>query len=219
MKRITKLMSVCAITIAMVSMISCKKGDTGPAGPAGPAGAAGPAGVAGAVGPTGQDGNANVTEYAYIPNDGTNLTGVDLTLAGPHGGFIDLGLLLPNDTLDKAAWFGYLFNFTSNDGSTSVTVALPGVGLDNKSTYGLIYFNGFTNTDSAYFEFGTSVGPGEIYDGIKLVRILLSNVSTDAVGGGNGRRGLPNINFKNYAEVKKYYNLKDDIIALKPRSK
>ena len=121
MKRITKLMSVCAITIAMVSMISCKKGDTGPAGPAGPAGPTGPAGVAGAVGPTGQAGNANVTEYAYIPNDGTTLTGVDLTLAGTNQGFVDLGLLLPNDTLDKAAWFGYLFNFTSSDLSTRLS--------------------------------------------------------------------------------------------------
>ncbi len=207
-------MSVCAITIAIVSMTSCKKGDTGPAGPAGPAGPTGPAGVAGAagaVGPTGQAGNANVMEYAFVPNDGTTLKGVDLTLAGVNGGYIDLGLLLPNDTLDKAVWFGYLFNFTSADFSTSVTVALPGIGLDTKSTYGLIYFNGFTNSDSAYFEFGTSVGQGEIYGGIKLVRMMLSDVGTSSTGGGNGRRGLPNIDFKNYAEVKKYYNLPDDV--------
>ena len=206
MKRITTLMSVCAITIAIVSMTSCKKGDTGPAGPAGPAGAAGAAGAVGPIGPTGQDGNANVMEYFFVPNDGTNLTGLDLTQGG-----VALGQLLPNDTLDRAAWFAYLFDFTSSDGSTSINVAIPGIGLDNKSTYSWIYENGLVNKDSAYFYITTTTGPGEIYDGVKLVRILLSNVATDNTGGGNGRRGLPNIDFKNYAEVKKYYNLADDV--------
>lgn len=212
MKRITRLMSICAITIAIVSMTSCKKGDTGPAGPAGPAGPTGPTGAAGAVGPTGQSGNANVMEYVYLPNDGTNLTEVDFTTttpATPNG--ITLGLKLPNDTLNKAAWFAYLFSFTAATGNNTVNVAIPGYGIDNQSNYSFLYYNSFTNADSAYFSFTRTAGPGEIYDGIKLVRILLSNAATNSTGGGNGRRGLPNIDFKNYAEVKKYYNLTDDV--------
>jgi hypothetical protein len=205
MKRITRLMSVCAITIAIVSMTSCKKGDTGPAGPAGPAGAAGAAGAAGPIGPTGQTGNANVTQYVFVPVDANNtLTGVDLTKGGVEAAF-----LLANDTLDKCAWFAYLFNFTSSDFSTTGTVAIPGIGFDNKSSYSFQYFNGLVNHDSAYFDFITAVAPGEIYDGIKLVRVLLSNANAilSTRGGSGNNRGLPNIDFKNYAEVKKYYNL------------
>src|SRR5882757_9432398 len=208
MKRITRLMSICAITIAMLSMASCKKGDTGPAGaagPAGPTGPTGPAGAAGAVGPTGQSGNANVMQYVYLPNDGTNLTGVDFTVVATP--VVELQITLANDTLDKAAWFAYFFNFASATGTNTYSVAIPGYGFDGQSNYSFIYGYDPATANLAFFDFTRVLGPGEIYDGIKIVRILLSNAGTTSTHGGNGRRGLPDIDFKDYNAVQKYYNL------------
>jgi hypothetical protein len=203
MKSISRLLTVYAITLAIVSMISCKKGDTGPAGPAGPAGSAGPtgpAGAAGAQGPTGASGNANVMQYVYAPVDNNgNFTGLDLTGAAPLDNYLALSLYAPNDTLDKAAWFMYLFK----DGAY---YAIPGAGVGDSSTYSFSF--GYYVQDSALFIVSRPTGKGEIYDAIKLVRILISNVGpTGTTHGGSGRRGLPDIDFRNYAEVKKYYNL------------
>jgi hypothetical protein len=208
MKRITKLMSVCAITIAMVSMISCKKGDTGPAGPAGPAGAAGPAGVAGSMGPAGQDGNANAMQYIFgdFKSDGTINTQFDFT----QGGY-ELTIPLPNDTLDNAAWFAYLIQGGAN-------TAIPGFGYDNLTQYNFVYGYDGTTADQGDFFVSPVSGPGELVDAIKVVRILISNTEINSTHGGNGRRGLPDIDFKDYNAVKKYYNLSDHI-TLKPRSK
>jgi hypothetical protein len=200
MKRIPRLMVVYAMTLAIVSFIGCKKGDTGPAGPAGPAGPTGPAGAAGAQGPTGQSGNANVMQYVYAPVDNNNnFTGIDLTLAPPNNG-IGLLIKLPNDTLDNAAWFTYIYK----DG---FWYAVPGHGESDASSYSFSY--GYVDNalplDSAAFFVDRVTGPGEVYQILKLVRILMSNASTNSTT--PGRRGLPDIDFRNYAEVKKYYNL------------
>jgi hypothetical protein len=198
MKRITWLTTFGVIT-AIVCMIACKKGDMGPAGSTGPAGATGAAGAAGPIGPTGQSGNANVMQYEYAPTDANgNLTGLDLTLAAPDNQ-LPLFMYAPNDTLDKAAWFTYLFK----DGAA---YAVPGAGPADASTYS--FWFGYYSTDTAVFVIDRVSGPGELFDGIKLVRILISNVSSTSTHGGSGRPGLPDIDFKNYAEVKKYYNLK-----------
>ncbi|MHA4807462.1 hypothetical protein ACX0G9_05130 [Flavitalea flava] len=207
MKSFSRLLAVCT-TIAIVSFLSCKKGDTGPAGPAGPAGAGGPtgpAGAAGAQGPTGQSGNANVMQYVYAPVDNNNnFTGVDLTGVAPNNG---IGLLIKvlNDTADISAWFTYLYK-------GGVWYAVPGSGESDASTYSFSY--GYedltTPADSAVFFVGRTAGPGEVYDALRIVRILISNASTSSTshnGSGSGGRGLPPIDFKNYAEVKKYYNL------------
>lgn len=207
MTSIPRLLTVFAIALSIISMPSCKKGDTGPAGPAGPAGAAGPTGptgAAGAQGPTGVSGNANVMQYIYAPVDANqNFTGVDLTGAAPNNG---LGLLIkvPNDTADICAWFTYLYK----DG---FWYAVPGAAYNDASTYSFSY--GYVDVteplDSAVFFVDRTAGPGEVYDAMRIVRILISNVSTNSTGGtGTARRhGLPDIDFKNYLEVKKYYNL------------
>lgn len=197
-------MSVCAITIAVLSMTSCKKGDTGPAGPAGPAGPTGPAGVAGAagpMGPAGQSGNANVMQYIFgtFDDDGNITDQFDFT-----GGGYQLTIPLPNDTLDNAAWFVYLIQGGAN-------VAVPGFGLDNTSQYNFVYGYDGTTADQGDFFVSPVAGPGEKYDIIKLVRILVSNTEVNSTRGGSGRRGLPDINFKDYNAVKKYYNLTDPI--------
>lgn len=203
MKSISQLLTVYAITLAIVSFISCKKGDTGPAGPAGPAGAAGPtgpAGAAGAQGPTGVSGNANVMQYVYAPLDASGrFKGLDLTGAAPNNNYLALSLYAPNDTLSKCAWFMYLFK-------SGVYYAVPGAGVGDSSTYSFSF--GYYTRDSALFVVSRPSGKGEIYHAIKLVRILISNISpTSSPRSGSGRRSLPDIDFKNYADVKKYYNL------------
>lgn len=198
MKSISRLVAVIAVTIAMVSVISCKKGDTGPAGPAGPAGTAGPTGPTGAPGPTGQSGNANVMAYDYFPQNG-----IDLSQAKPNNGF-ELDFLVENDTLDISAWFVYLFK-------NPAWFAVPGESWYDSSSYTFTngYFDVAAPYDTAFFVVTRPSGPGGIYDGIRIVRILLSGITniTDGTRSSGDRRGLPNIDFRNYEEVKKYYHL------------
>jgi hypothetical protein len=186
----------------MVSIISCKKGDTGPAGPAGPAGPQGPQGVQGAIGVTGQSGNANVMTYDIFPQDAQgNFTGVDLTQPKPNNGIeIDFNVL--HDTLDKAAWFVYLYR-------DPIWFAIPGYSEYDSSTYS--FYFGYSDVlspyDSAFFVVTRPTGPGAVYQGIRLLRVLISNLTTSSANSSGNKNGLPNINFSNYEEVKKYYHL------------
>jgi hypothetical protein len=159
-------------------------------------------------GPTGQNGNANVMQYIYEPTDGNdNPIGIDMTKPGPDSNY--LGLLVPvgNDTADKAAWFAYWF--TPVDSIHAFWTAIPGAGFDNQSTYNFTYgyIDDTSPRDSCAFFITRTSGPGEVYLALRLVRILISNVSTNSTGGSGNRRGLPNIDFSNYEEVKKYYHL------------
>jgi len=193
MKSISRLLTVFAI-LAMVSVVSCKKGDTGPAGPAGPQG---PQGTQGTVGLAGKDGNANVMEYFFLPAEGDSID------FAPNSG-IYVNFQLPNDTLTLSAWFMYMYKFP-------LWYAIPGHGAGNATSYSFSYgyLDFATPVDSAYFFIDKVSGPGEAYDAIKLVRILTNDLQTDGTGRSSGnRRGLPNIDFSNYEEVKKYYHLK-----------
>jgi hypothetical protein len=194
MKSIPRLLAVFAITLAIVSFNSCKKGDTGPAGPAGPAGPQGSQGTAGAIGPTGQSGNANVMQYVF-----SSANGIDLTGASPNN-FVPLFLDASNDTLINSAWFAYMFK-------AGAWYAIPGHGEGDASVYSFSYGYETQALDTALFFIDRVSGPGEVYDLVKLVRIFASNDITTNAANRNGSRGLPNIDFKNYAEVKKYYNL------------
>ena len=203
MKSISKLVAACAITIATVSIVSCKKGDTGPAGPAGPAGAQGPQGVQGLAGPTGQNGNANVMQYIFAPlNPDTTFAGIkNFTKPSADSAYVGLLVTVLNDTADKAAWFTYLYR-------GGVWYAVPGAGKGDSSTYSFSY--GYIDytlpLDSCAFFIDRVTGKGEVYDAIRIVRILISGTATGSTNGGK-YPGLPNIDFNNYLEVKKYYNL------------
>ncbi|HEY4208521.1 MAG TPA: hypothetical protein VGM31_16965 [Puia sp.] len=204
MKRFSRL-AACAITIAMVGIISCKKGDTGPAGPAGPAGPQGPQGVQGLQGlpgTTGQSGNGNVMQYVYAPVDqsGQNFLGIDLTKPAPDSNFFGIRIIVPNDTADICAWFCYLYK-------NGVWTAIPGIAPDDQSTYNFWfgYEDAALPLDTCDFIIDRTAGPGDVYDAIRYVRILISNVGTNSTSG--GKPGLPNIDFSNYLEVKKYYHL------------
>jgi len=193
MKSITRSLAVIAITIATISMVSCKKGDTGPAGPAGPAGPQGPQGP---VGPTGQSGNGTVMQFIYADQGAIDLTG-----AAPNNNKFGLLINASDDTLVNAAWFAYLYK----DGAW---YGVPGAGENDASNYSFSYGYISNALDTAVFLVSRSSGPGEIYDAFKVVRILIDQTATNSTGGsGNRTRGLPNIDFRNYEEVKKYYNL------------
>jgi hypothetical protein len=206
MKSISSLVAACAITIATVSLVSCKKGDTGPAGPAGPAGPQGAQGVQGLQGPAGVSGNANVMQYIYAPTDnsGQNLTGIDFTKPAPDSNFVSIGYLIKNDTADISAWFAYM-----NVNGFWVPVPGSGSSLGDNSTYSFAY--GYIDhdlpLDTCFFQFTRDSGPGAVYDAIRLVRILISNATAITSTKGGKYPGLPNIDFSNYLEVKKYYNL------------
>lgn len=209
MKSFSRLLAVFAIVLAIVCFDSCKKGDTGPAGPAGPTGPTGPAGApgaAGAQGPTGQSGDANVMVYDFFPLDANNnYAGVDLSLPSPNNG---IGIILKNlgDTIERCVWFSYL-------NKNGIWYAIPGSGQGNASNYSYAFgiIDQVLPLDSSAFEVDRVSGPGEIYDGFRIVRILIGSGvifnSTPRNGSTPARRGLPDIDFKNYLEVKKYYNL------------
>ena len=143
--------------------------------------------------------------YDYFPQDGSgNYTGVDLSQPKPNNGF-ELAFLVENDTLDISAWFVYL-----NRGG--VWFAVPGESWYDSSTYTFSngYFDQVAPYDTAFFVITRPTGPGAVYSGIRIVRILLSGetvIQSSGGSSGNNRRGLPNIDFGNYEEVKKYYHL------------
>lgn len=169
------------VLMIVLVIISCKKGDQGPAGPAGTTGAAGPAGATGAQGPQGVAGNANVTQY--------NFAGQNFAING-------IAILQVNtsaDTMNRSAWFVYLVRPSGN------VYPIPGFGVNGSSDYRLYwsFVSGKVN-----FSIGKTSGPGEEYS-IRIIRIYANTVTT----GGRMTTQLPDIDFKDYYAVCKYYNL------------
>lgn len=154
-------------------IISCKK-EAGPTGPAGPAGPQGPTGIAG---------NANVTNYTYGSQDFTT-------------GFKTLLVTTTQDTMDRSAWFVYLFY-----APLTRWYFIPGLGFGGATTYRLSmsYTGGKVNI------FIDRTGVGEVYAQARVVRVY-ANTSTT---GGRVNAKLPDIDFTSYEAVKKYYNLPD----------
>ena len=168
------------VLIVIVSLSACKKGGTGDTGPAGAAGAAGPAG------PQGIAGNANVMQYTF---------GVQNLAAS----FVTLGVTTTLDTMNKSAWFVYLYYQPIDR-----WYFLPGLGTGGSTNYrvSLAYATGKANL---YID---KTGPGESYANAKVVRIYSSG---QLIGGrmADGAAELPNIDFSDYRAVKAYYNLPD----------
>ena len=162
-----------------ISLPSCKKGDAGPAGPAGPAGAQGPAGP---QGPIGIAGNANVTQYTFPGNDFSATASETLQIATTA------------DTVSRSVFYVYLFR--SQNG---LTYPIPGYAYGGFSDYRTYW----SFTSKANIFINKVSGPGEDYASIRVIRIYASNVM-------NGAKSLepqPEIDFKDYYAVCKYYNL------------
>jgi hypothetical protein len=167
----------------LIIFASCKKGDDGPAGPAG---AAGPAGVAG---PQGIAGNANVMQYTY---------GVQNLAAG----FVTLGVTTTLDTMNKSAWFVYLYYQPLDR-----WYFIPGLGTGGTTTYRVSL--GYAGTKANIYI--DKVGTGESYNNAKVIRIYSSGQTTGGRASGTDpvTNGLPAIDFSDYNAVKSYYHLPD----------
>jgi hypothetical protein len=164
--------------ILTICMFSCKKGDVGPAGPQGEAGPQGP------QGPQGIAGNANVTQYTY---------GVQNLVAS----FAQLQVTTTRDTMDKSAWFVYLYYQPIDR-----WYFIPGYGNGGATQY-RISMGYASNKVSIYID---KNGPGESYAQAKIIRIYTSSQQT-------GGRSVTNpalpagIDFSNYEAVRNYYQL------------
>jgi hypothetical protein len=163
------------------------QGATGPIGPQGATGPTGPQGATGPIGPQGIAGNANVTQYTY------NNT-FDFTAN------LDFNLQVSTtlDTMNRSLWFVYLkFN-----GVFEYYYSLPGFGYNGSTNYrNTFYYN--AGAIKVIHNITLLTGPGEVYSGIKIIRIYANTVTT----GGRISTPLPNIDFKKYEEVQRYYNL------------
>jgi len=165
------------ILIATSLLFACKKGDIGPAGAQGPPGPQGP------QGPQGIAGNANVTQYTY---------GVQNLAAT----FSQLAVTTTKDTMDKSAWFVYLY-YQSLDR----WYFLPGAGYGGTTQY-RVSMGYSTNKVIIYID---KNGPGESYAQAKVIRVYTSSQHT---GGRSMPATLPaDIDFTNYEAVRNYYQL------------
>ena len=160
-------------------------GPQGPAGPTGPAGATGPQGPAGSQGPAGVSTNANVTQYTYS-------SALDFTTNTERYLLVTTTL----DSMNKSAWFIYL----KYNGTFEYHYAIPGYGYNASSFYRSTYYY---NPGGGQVEHNITRlnGPGEVYNGAKIVRIYTSN----SIPG--GRSFQPPVDMTNYEAVRTYYGL------------
>ncbi|MBO9565200.1 MAG: hypothetical protein J7621_20660 [Niastella sp.] len=156
--------------ILAIAICSCKKGDTGPEGP---------------KGADGINGNANVVQYTF---GAQNLATTN---------FVTLQITTTKDTMDKCAWFVYLY-YQTNDR----WYFLPGPGVGGATQYRL-NMGYSSNKVNIYID---KSGAGENYAQAKVVRILTNNT----LPGGRvaaGAKPLPDIDFTDYEAVRNYYQL------------
>jgi hypothetical protein len=170
------------ISLCVILFTSCQK-----EGPAGPAGVQGLQGATGPIGPQGIDGNANVTQYTY-----------DNTFDFSANMDFNLQLSTTLDTMNRSAWFVYL----KYNGGFEYYYSLPGFGYNGSTNYrNTFYFN--ASASKVIHNITRLTGPGEVYAGIKIIRIYATNITT------GGRQVMPDVDFTNYTAVKSHYNLPD----------
>src|SRR5687768_6627996 len=177
----------CAAFLSLVLLAtSCKKGDTGPEGPAGPAGPQGP------QGPKGDTGVANVIYSAWTDVTYSPITD---TVAG---------------VVDTVGWF-YVWTVPKlsmdiiNKGDVKVflNVDVPG----DPTVFPLPYFNGSVIINPTYW--------------LNTIQ-LVSNINASTFGTGankvqqyryvlipGGVLARSGVDFNNYREVQKAYNIPD----------
>ncbi len=174
------------ISLCVVLFTSCQKeGPAGPAGVQGTQGTQGTQGIQGAVGPQGISGNANVTQYTY-DNSFDFSSNLDFNLQ----------VSTTLDTMNRSLWFVYL----KYNGGFEYYYSLPGLGYNGSSYYrNTFYFN--TSANKVIHNITRVNGSGEVYTGIKIIRVYANNNTT------GGRQLLPPINFLQYETVRDYYNL------------
>src|SRR5690349_14738404 len=169
------------VIFSLFIFVACKKGDTGPEGPAGPSGPAGPAG------PAGPTGTANVIYSDWL----------DVTFE-------------PNN--DSSNW--------------SATIPVDALTPEMLSQGEIkVYINFNTSADPVvfplpYFDGAVIINPVFFTDTIALVSTVDAGTIEDTgdkffqyryviIPGGQVAAIPKNINLDRYADVKKYFKLKD----------
>jgi hypothetical protein len=167
-----------ALSILFSLFITLPSCKKGDAGPAGPAGALGPAGP---QGPIGIAGNANVTQYVYAGRD----FAVDPSLT--------LQISTTADTTARSVFYVYLVR------ANGLVYPIPGFGYGGTSDYRTYW----SFSSQANIFISKVSGPGEAYGSIRVIRLYASNVMT----GAKMLEPQPEIDFRDYHAVCKYYNL------------
>lgn len=189
MKKLTFQIAVIAFVAVSVLFASCSK--EGPAGATGPAGAAGPAGGQGPAGPKGDEGTANVIYSEWL----------DVTF-DENGVAIVPAPGLSNEILNSGAVKIY-WNLSNADNPFVVSLpcsVLPTILFDAEETDPNIVINPYLSTDTIILTSNYDVSSSQ---GISQFRYIL------IPGGTPAARKAAAVDWNNYAEVKKYLNLKD----------
>ncbi|HTE11918.1 MAG TPA: hypothetical protein VK645_13130 [Chitinophagaceae bacterium] len=185
MRQINALMTLCFIAVFVLVIASCSKtGDTGPAGATGPAG---PVGTTGAAGPKGDTGVANVIYSAWLDvtytQDATSMTW-SAVIPAPK---------LDANMLSKGEMRVYI-----NFGLANAPIVAPLPDFDGVDILNVGFELQKIDLISTYnYSTGTDVPSGQKYYQYRYILIP----------GGKAARSA--INWNNYAEVKRYLNLKD----------
>lgn len=189
MKKLTLQITAIAFVAVSALLTSCSK--EGPTGPAGAQGTAGPPGAQGPTGPKGDAGTANViySEWKDVSFDENGL-GI---LQAPG---------LSNEILNSGAVKIYWNLFTKDDPfivSLPCSV-IPSILFEVDDTAPDIVINPYLSKDTIVLISNYNVSSEQ---GISQFRYIL------IPGGTPAARKASGINWNNYAEVKKYLNLKD----------
>jgi hypothetical protein len=178
-----RFLSAALLSASMICLLTAcpsATGEIGPKGDKGDTGAQGPAGVQGPAGPAGQNGNANVIQISYGAR----------TWANTVGALITLNLTGVNASVaSNSAYFTYIQ-------LDNLWYAVPG-------------------EISSYGEFRTYLSPQatstvvirRVTTGIALNATAVRVIIIPASDLRNGRKAA--IDYSNYEEVKKAYNLPD----------
>jgi hypothetical protein len=181
-----KIITICGLVTAMF-FTSCE-------GPAGPAGAVGPAGAPGAVGATGPAGkNTTVIQVSYG--------------AKTHTGSKDLFLTFPNtftaEFIDKSLFYTYIKKkVKATDGKEyDYWFSVPGE-TNTGNEYSNYFFVGGQGVSAGMYlrRVVNYINGDEIFD---AVRIIATPANETIVGGARKK----SINYSDYNEVKRAYNL------------
>jgi hypothetical protein len=209
-----RFLSLALISASMVFLLTAcpspQNGEVGPAGPAGPAGPQGVAGPQGATGPAGPTGTANVI---YSDWYGPTFNGGTAWVGTTNGGrlvnsFVKTANAVTNSILNQGVILVYarLGAYGTTYGlSSEATVLLPITGTATRSSV--------VQTESWYAE--TLTGRIDINFQNSANYWSASSMSTGyrfryvVIPGGvaGGRKAA--LDYSNYEEVKKAYNLPD----------
>jgi len=182
MRQIHPFFTCCFVAAFLLIAAACSK--TGPTGATGPAGPAGPTGATGATGAAGPAGTANViysdwTAFTFIADTVHNGTVIDTV--GSHYSWT--AAKLTADILNKGEIKVYI-----NFGTTAAPDVAP-----------IPYFDTQYIINDEFLLSTIYIYSNAVLTGLPFRYILIP--------GGTGARSA--IDWNNYAEVKKYLNLKD----------